>query len=237
MPSPFLTAEWRWLAMLNYEIDPAVLLPFVPAGTELDSHDGKTYVSMVGFHFRYAKLRGFVIPFHEHFEEVNLRFYVRRTVGGETRRGVVFIKELVPRWAIAWTARRFYNENYIALPMSHRIHKYGRERRATYEWTFRRQTHLLEARSMSPPVLPPDDSLAAFITEHYWGYAKQRDGGTMEYKVEHPRWKVWTASEADFQCDVEALYGKAFAPFLTDTPVSAFIADGSPVSVYPGVRI
>src|SRR5271168_3193796 len=154
MPSPFLTAEWRWLAMLNYEIDPAVLQLFVPAGTELDLYEGKTYVSVVGFHFRHAQLRGVAIPFHEHFEEVNLRFYVRRTVGAETRRGVVFIKELVPRWAIAWTARRFYNENYIAVPMSHRIHKYGLERRATYEWSFRGQPHSLEARAMCEPALP-----------------------------------------------------------------------------------
>ena len=90
---------------------------------------------------------------------------------------------------------------------------------------------------MSDPVLPPDDSLEAFITEHYWGYAKQVDGGTLEYQVEHPRWRVWTALEAELHCDVEALYGKEFVPFLTETPVSAFIADGSPVSVYPGVRI
>ncbi len=174
MPSPFLTAEWRWLAMLNYEIDPAVLKPFVPAGTELDSRDGKTWVSMVGFHFRYARLRGVAIPFHEHFEEVNLRFYVKRTVGGETRRGVVFIKELVPRVAIAWAARWFYNENYIAVPMRHRIHKYGLERRATYEWSYGGQEHHLELRAGNEPTVPPDDSFEAFITEHYWGYAKQR---------------------------------------------------------------
>jgi len=237
MPSPFLTAEWRWLAMLNYEVDPAVLKPFVPAGTELDRREGKTYVSMVGFHFRFARLRGVAIPYHQHFEEVNLRFYVRRTVGGETRRGVVFIKELVPRPAIAWTARWFYNENYIAVPMSHRIHKYGLERRATYEWKFAGEDHHLEVRAECESFVPEDESFEAFITEHYWGYAKQRDGGTLEYKVEHPRWRVWTAIEADFSCDVEALYGKAFAPFVTGTPVSAFLADGSAIKVYPGVRL
>ena len=237
MPSPFLTAEWRWLAMLNYEIDPAVLKPYVPAGTELDTFDGKTYASIVGFHFRYARVRGWVIPFHEHFEEVNLRFYVRRQVGGEMRRGVVFIKELVPRWAIAWVARRVYNENYIAVPMRHRIHKYGLERRAIYEWTFGGREQLLEVRSEREPAVPAEDSFEAFITEHYWGYARQRNGGTLEYQVEHPRWRVWTACAAEFQCDVEALYGKAFAPFLSAEPASAFLAGGSEVSVYPGRRL
>ena len=237
MPSPFLTAEWRWLVMLNYEIDPAVLQPFVPAGTELDAHDGRTYVSMVGFHFRHTRVRGVAIPFHEHFEEVNLRFYVRRNVGGESRRGVVFIKELVPRHAIAWTARWFYNENYVALPMCHRNNKYGTERRLTYEWTHARETEHVDLRVEGEPFLPGDDSLEAFITEHYWGYVRQRDGGTLEYQVEHPQWRVWAAREAEFQCDVEALYGKTFAPFLTVTPASAFLAEGSKVAVYPGTRI
>jgi uncharacterized protein len=237
MPSPFLTAEWRRLAILNYEIDPAVLQPYVPAGTELDSHDGKTYVSMVGFLFLRTRLRGFAIPFHTNFEEVNLRFYVRRRVGDESRRGVVFIKELVPRPAIAWTARWFYHENYIAVPMGHRNHKYGTERRVTYEWSFAGRSHYLDLHADGEAHLPQENSLEAFITEHYWGYARQRDGGTMEYQVEHPRWQVWPAREAIFCCEVEALYGKAFAPFLPPTPASAFLARGSDVAVYSGVRI
>ena len=237
MPTPFLTAEWRRLVMLNYEIDPAVLQPYVPAGTEVDSHGGKTYVSMVGFLFLHTRVRGVAIPFHTDFEEVNLRFYVRRLVGGETRRGVVFIKELVPRAAIAWIARRYYNENFVALPMSHRNHKYGSGRRVTYEWSFARKSHSLDLRADGHPHLPQDNSLEAFITEHYWGYVRQRDGSTMEYQVEHPRWYVWPATEAIFSCEVEALYGKAFAPFLTPTPASAFLAKGSAVAVYPGTRI
>jgi hypothetical protein len=237
MPSPFLTAEWRWLAMLNYEIDPAVLAAFVPAGTELDSHAGKTYASMVGFHFRRTRLHGWAIPFHTDFEEVNLRFYVRRKVDGEVRRGVVFVKELVPRRAIAWTARWIYNENYEAVPMSHRHNKYGLDRRASYEWQFAGQEDSIDLRVDTEPFLPNADSHEAFITEHYWGYVRQRDGSTLEYQVEHPQWRVWTAREATLSCDVEALYGKAFVPFLCAAPASAFLAEGSKVAVYPGMRI
>ena len=89
----FLTAEWRNLAMLNYEVDAGLLLPFVPAGTELDDWNGKVFVSMVGFRFLKTKLFGLTIPFHSNFDEVNLRFYVRRREGDEVRRGVVFIEE------------------------------------------------------------------------------------------------------------------------------------------------
>jgi uncharacterized protein YqjF (DUF2071 family) len=237
MPSPFLTADWQWLAMLNFEIDPAVLRPFVPTGTELDSWEGKTYVSMVGFYFAETRVLGREIPYHTHFEEVNLRFYVRRKVGEETRRGVVFIKELVPRRAIAWAARWFYNENYVAVPMLHRNEKYGAVRKVAYEWKFGEQTHCLSVRTEGDSHVTKDNSLEEYITEHYWGYVRQRNGSTMEYQVEHPRWRLWPAVDATFSCDVEALYGKTFAPFLTAAPASAFLAEGSEVTVYSGVRI
>jgi uncharacterized protein YqjF (DUF2071 family) len=89
-PGPFLTAEWRDLAMLNYEIDAAVLRPFVPAGTELDAWGGRTFVSVVGFRFLGTRVRGVPVPGHRDFEELNLRFYVRRVADDGPRRGVVF---------------------------------------------------------------------------------------------------------------------------------------------------
>jgi uncharacterized protein len=237
MPGPFLTAEWRSLAMLNYEIDPAILRPFVPTGTELDQWQGKTFVSIVGFLFLNTRLRGLPIPFHSNFEEVNLRFYVRHFSNGEWRRGVVFIKELVPRWAIAWTARRFYNENYDAVPMSHGDFADGARRKVSYGWSFASRMNRMEVSVTGEPQFVADGSCEEFITEHYWGYARQRDGGTVEYQVEHPRWRVWPARDAIFDSEVELLYGKTFAPFLSARPDSAFLADGSAVTVFQGVRL
>ena len=119
--NPFLTAHWRNLAMLNYVVDPSVLASRVPHGTELDSWQGRCYVSLVGFRFLNTRVRGWRIPFHQNFEEVNLRFYVRREHSGSSRRGVVFIREMVPKWAVAMVARSVFHENYMCLPMSHRI--------------------------------------------------------------------------------------------------------------------
>jgi hypothetical protein len=103
-------------------VDPAQLQKYAPSGTELDSFDGKTYVSLVGFRFCRTKLLGKVpIPFHTEFEEINLRFYVRRREADEIRRGVVFIAEIVPKRAIAYTARWFYGENYVRRPMTHLV--------------------------------------------------------------------------------------------------------------------
>jgi uncharacterized protein YqjF (DUF2071 family) len=239
LPARFLTAEWRCLAMLNYEIDPAVLQPFVPTGTELDQWRGRTYVSIVGFLFLNARVRGIAIPFHSNFEEVNLRFYVRRLAQDGWRRGVVFIKEIVPRWAIAWTARTFYNENYITLPMKHDWSGEGGGsiQKVSYEWILKGRRNRMELCVQGEAEMVQAGSDEEFITEHYWGYARQRDGSTMEYRVEHPRWRAWSARKAVFDCDVEALYGKSFVDFLEASPASAFLADGSAVTVFKGTRL
>src|SRR5207244_9793931 len=131
---PFLTANWRYLAMLNFIVDPRILAPFVPPGTEIDYENGETFVSIVGFLFLDTRLLGFPIPLHRDFEEVNLRFYVRRKSADTWRRGVVFIRELVPRPAIALVARAFYGENYVAVPMKHEIEHLGGNLKVEYCW-------------------------------------------------------------------------------------------------------
>lgn len=230
VPGRFLTAEWRQLAMLNYEIDPAALRSRVPSGTELDAWNGRTFVSMVGFLFLKTRLLGIPIPFHRNFAEVNLRFYVRRRGPEGWRRGVVFVKEIVPRWAIAAVARLCYGERYAALPMRHQVE----DGRAVYEWRLAGEWNRLAVRATGLPALPGPGSEEEFITEHYWGYATQRHGGTVEYRVEHPPWRVWQSSEALCHCAVTALYGAEFQESLSGRPSSAFLAEGSPVTVHRG---
>jgi len=237
----FLTAEWRYLAMLNYEIDFKVLAPFVPSGTELDSWNGKNFVSVVGFLFQNTRIRGIPIPFHRNFEEVNLRFYVRRKADDGWRRGVVFVKELVPRMAIAFVARRFYNENYIALPMSHRIEKITTQpadiKSASYFWRFNGSENHMTLTTRGGAEVLTEGSEQEFITEHYWGYSSQRNGSTMEYRVEHPRWRVWEAESVELHCDAANLYGKQFHDALNQPPSSTFLAEGSDIKVSDGICI
>jgi uncharacterized protein YqjF (DUF2071 family) len=229
----FLTAEWRDLAMLNYEVDGAMLRDLVPRGTELDAWNGRTFVSIVGFRFLDTRVRGVAIPGHRDFEELNLRFYVRRKADDGWRRGVVFVKEIVPRRAIAWIARALYNENYFAVPMRHAVSS----GRAAYEWRHGGRWHGIALDFEGEPYVPAEDSEETFITEHYWGYAAQRDGGTVEYRVEHPSWRVWKAEDARLNADVAALYGAEFTAPLAAPPSSAFIADGSPIEVRRARRI
>lgn len=220
--------------MVNYEIDPTILEPLVPQGTELDFWEGKCLASIVGFQFLDTRLLGVPVPFHRNFEEVNLRFYVKRHVDGEVRRGVVFVKEIVPRRALAWLANAVYNEKYAALPMDHQDRMTESPAVLSYRWQFGGRWSHLHVTVNGDPYVPDENSEEAFITEHYWGYTAQRDGSTLEYQVEHPRWNVWRAHDQEFLCDVAALYGKQFAPFLRGIPSSCFVADGSEVLVRRG---
>ncbi len=224
--------------MLNYEVSARLLQPFLPAGTQLDRWQERIFLSLVGFRFLRTKVFGISFPWHCNFEEINLRFYVRRTEGDEIRRGVVFIREIVPRWAIAKVARTFYNENYHACPMSHRIERAnGAPVSAEYSWKSTGGWNRMRAQVEGSPALPKPGSQEEFITEHYWGYAAQPNGGCVEYRVAHPQWRVWRSDDGGFEGNVEEIYGPAFAEELGKKPASAFLAEGSPVSVYRGRRI
>jgi uncharacterized protein YqjF (DUF2071 family) len=188
---------------------------------------------MVGFRFLRTRVLGVPIPFHRDFDEVNLRFYVRREHPEGVRRGVVFIREIVPRAAIAWVARNVYKENYIALPMRHRVAL----PEVSYEWRHQATWSRLSVACTGEPFMPAQDSEEAFITEHYWGYAAQPDGSTLEYQVEHPRWNVWRSSSASLDGDFEGLYGSELARCLKSPPSSAFVADGSAVVVMRGEKL
>jgi len=216
--------------MLNFVVDPHILTPFVPPGTEIDYEDGETYLSMVGFLFLDTRLLGLPIPLHRNFEEVNLRFYVRKRSADTWRRGVVFIRELVPRHAIALVARAFYGERYIALPMRHAIIDDGAHVSAEYSWRRGKKWESLKMSAGGELQSISAGSHAEFITEHYWGYTCVRSGCS-EYRVEHPRWKIWKAETFELRADVPTLYGEQFAETLARPPRSAFIAEGSAITI------
>ena len=216
--------------MLNYVVDPRILAPLVPSGTEIDFENGETFVSIVGFLFLDIRLLGLPIPLHRNFEEVNLRFYVRRKSADTWRRGVVFVREMAPRRAVALIARACYGENYLALPMKHEIEHVDLNLSVEYSWRRGRKWESLKMSATGEPQNIPAGSHAEFITEHYWGYTSLRNSCS-EYRVEHPRWKIWNADNFEFSGEVAALYGEQFVETINQPPRSAFIADGSPIVV------
>lgn len=210
----------------------SLVTPLLPAGTEHDLlPDGRAAASLVGFRFLDTRMLGVPVPGHRNFDEVNLRLYVRRRTPDGWRRGVVFVRELVPRPAIAWTARLLYNEPYRAVPMRHRIALDAQGAGVlAYEWrqAGRWQRIAAAVTGTAQPIDPVSD--VGFITEHYAGYTRQRDGSTIEYRVAHARWRWWRAEAPVCDVDLAAVYGPAWAEVLV-SPYLTFACDGAPVTV------
>ena len=227
---PFLTAQWRNLIVFTYAVDPTRLIDRVPAGTTLDSWHGKTVVSLLGFQFQDTKVLGAPVPFHQDFEEVNLRFYVRRVVGDEVRPGVVFLRELVPRPFVGGMARLLYREPYVVVPMRSAVEA-GPPPRVAYEWNLGGRWCSLAGAGDGEGAEAAPGSFEEFLTQRSWGYNGEPGKETLEYRVDHPRWRLWHPVETAIDCDVTRLCDAELARQLT-TPISALIADGSAVTIH-----
>lgn len=231
--SVFLEARWRDLVMLNWIIDSAVLARRVPVGTELDLFEGQCFISLVAFRFQDTRVCGIPVPGHRDFEEINLRFYVKRQEGGETRRGVVFIKEIVPRAAITFVARVLYGEPYVTMPTASEVRADAAGKTANYSWHQNERTHFVSIECGPKTAVPAPGSHEAFIAEHYWGYTA-RGAATSEYRVVHPPWALRATRTVSCAVDAALLYGSEFSTVLSGPPNSAFLAEGSEVKVHTG---
>jgi uncharacterized protein YqjF (DUF2071 family) len=236
--STFLTAEWRKLIMAQYEVAPEALAPWLPDGVELDLFQGHSYVSLVGFLFDSVRIKGIAVPFHTRFEEVNLRFYVVRTEADGTRkRGVVFIREYVPRAAITIIANTLYEEPYATLPTRHTMEATPQSLKVSYGWKHKHRWHELAVEADPAPLSIAAGNIEDFITEHYWGYTKRSNGSTSQYQVRHPSWTTYAISSCKIDVDFGALYGATFTHLNGLQPANILLAEGSAISVDSGTRL
>lgn len=237
MASTFLTAEWRKLILANYVVAEGSLQTYLPQGTEIERYDGCCYVSLVGFLFQNTRLKSIPIPFHRTFEEINLRFYVQHTTPeGERRRGVVFIRELVPRHALTLVANAVYGENYVTVPLRHHWEQQETHRLVRYEWKYNERWNSLQVKADLHPKPIDRHSPEEFFTEHYWGYTKLKKC-TSEYEVIHPRWMIYPVHEHKIKVDFGTLYGNQFADLSDQQPQNILLAEGSNIEVRGGKRI
>lgn len=236
MQTIFLTADWRKLIMVNYQVDPELLQPYLPAGTSLDFWEGKCYVSLVGFLFQNTRIKGFKVPFHVNFEEVNLRFYVTFLENGILKRGVVFISEIVPRRALTLIANGLYGESYSKRKMSYLWSIDSTELTISYRWQEAGEWQEFGVTAVNKPMLIDKDSHQGFITEHYWGYSKRGSEKTTEYGVEHPTWESYPISNHHIDVNFEKAYGKKFSHLTRAIPSSVLLAEGSDVIIRSGKK-
>lgn len=230
---PFLTGEWKNLMMFNYQADAAALTKHLPRGTEVDTWKGNCYISLVGFMFLNTKVKGIRAPFLTNFEEVNLRFYVRVKDGNQWKRGVVFVKEIVPKRLISFVANTVYGEHYYCCPMRNTLVQTAGIVDVRYEWLFKQEWNYLEVKAQQQTVPLQQGSEEEFITEHFWGYTQLKNSNTSEYQVEHPRWNIHPVINYSISINTKEMYGEDFHPFLQEKPTSVFMAEGSPIKVYP----
>ncbi len=227
------------LICVNYEVDASILAPYLPYGLELDTFEGKSLVSIVAFYFERNKFLG-KIPTYPAiaFEEVNLRFYVRRREGDTLKRGVVFIKEVVPSRIIAWTARFVYNEPYERWRTSRSDKDFDPVDGGSISYQFEGGGERYVVSAMTEGALRELEpgSAEEFILEHYWGYTKQ-SYGLSEYRIAHPRWRYWQVRDFCVSENLGSFYGGAFVQALSCRPYSVFVAKGSDVAVQWGRKL
>ncbi|AWH85571.1 hypothetical protein HYN59_10825 [Flavobacterium album] len=232
----FLDAQWRKLIMINYAVDPDSLKKHLPFETEIDLWNGTCYVSLVGFMFVDTKMLGLRIPFHINFEEINLRFYVKYKDTEGYKRGVVFIKEIVPQPALTFVANLLYNENYETMKTRHSWVESDDSLTVEYGWR-KGDWHTIKVVSDKTTVDIKPESEEEFITEHFWGYTKINDKVTSEYEVAHPRWQIYPVKSHEVNVDFEKVYGSDFAFLQGEKPVSVYLAEGSEILVKQGRKI
>ena len=236
MSKPFVTARWKNLFMVNYEVDPALLTPFVPQHCELDTFEGRHLVSLVAFQFLQTRVKGFKIPWHVNFPEINLRLYLKRSVNGESRRGVAFIKEIVPKRAITFVANTLFHEHYITRRMSHRV-SVGDQIKAEYTFDENRQAQRMTCFAALRPHDIKTGSMEDFITEHYYGYNGGAGRKTLEYRVEHPSWRTYPIQAYTLDVDFAVTYGATWGFLKDQKPHSVLLAEGSEVKVYGATKV
>lgn len=231
MTGTFLSARWENLIMANYSIDPELLTPYLPKGVELDFYENKTFVSLVGFMFKKTSLFQVPIPLLGTFEEINLRFYVKKLEGNTVKRGVVFINETVPYKIVAWLANQLYKEHYIAIPTKHTIEISNLSKDITYQWKINNEWNHISVNASVENKEMGVGSIEEFIFEHYYGYTKIDEQLSQEYRVNHPRWKVNHVQEYSINCNFRAMYGNSFSILSNHKPHSVILAEGSPITV------
>ena len=227
----FLKAKWENIIMANYEIEPKILIPFLPKGVDLDLYDGKAYISLVGFMFKNTKLFNIPIPLLGTFEEINLRFYVTRKDGNQTKRGVVFINETIPYKLVAWMANKLYKEHYTVVPTKNDIRSNEKSQKIEFKWLLNKKWNSIFVEAEIESEKMKKNSLEKFIYEHYYGYTKIDEQKTEEYQLQHPSWKVHEVVNYKIDCDFEAMYGESFSVLNQTKPTAVFIAEGSKVAV------
>ncbi len=226
---PFLSARWSYLSLFTFAVPPAVLEPRLPPGVALDTRDGQAFVSVVGLDFEETRVLGVGWPGYRAFADVNFRFYAR---AGE-RRGVVFIREIVPHRLISLLARWLYGEPFRSADVRSHVSEEGPLLLVERTFEIEGRKNVLRARAERAPFTPGPDSLEHFLKERAWGFSRSRAGHAEAFEVRHPVWECLLVRDFALELDWATVYGPEWSFLQGAAPASVALAVGSEVSVFP----
>lgn len=226
-----LTCKWKKLAFANYIVPPEVVEKHLPPFTEIDYFNENCFVSLVGFQFKDVEIAGIKVPFHTDFEEINLRFYVKRFDGENWRKGTVFLSEIADKVALSTLANSLLRENYKTLPTKQEVRKQANEWKAGYFWQFNSTWQYIKVTADATPLPTKKGSETEFIIHRLWGYGKHNEEVTNEYNISHPRWNTYKIKDYSVNVDFAKIFGPEFSILGAATPHSVILAEGSSISV------
>lgn len=230
VPKLFLKARWENLILASYRVNPDLLLEYLPKELELDTINQDAFMSLVAFNFIDTKVKGIKVPFHINFPEINLRFYVKEASKG--RRGVIFVREFVPRFFISFFANTLFNENYSSIPMKCILDKNPDEINCRHEIKYKETSYYINLTVENKTFVPPNGSKEHFFKEHEWGFGRTRKGATLVYRVEHPFWKIYPVTKFEHNFDFGTIYGDKWNFLNNEKPCNVTFARGSEIKVY-----
>ncbi|MEX1217423.1 MAG: DUF2071 domain-containing protein [Acidimicrobiales bacterium] len=215
---PVMTQTWRDVTFAHWPVDAEDVRKLLPAGLEPDLFEGSAWVSLVGFEMDDLRLRGLPrIPTTHRFEEFNVRTYVRGSEGP----GVWFCSLDVAHWLPTLVARIGF-----ALPYDKGRVSFTRVG-SSVDWFVdrtwpTRATGRLTATIDEGSVV--DGELSTFLTARWRLYAATRSGRLVTAPVEHPPWKLHSATLEAVDAGVAAtagfdLQGDALVHHGMDVPV------------------
>jgi uncharacterized protein YqjF (DUF2071 family) len=228
--TPLVNGAWQQILMANYIVDPSLLEPCLPWGTQLAFHDGQCFLTVAGLIFSEITVLGVKIPFHRFVPEVNLRFYVVPSLGNErNRRGIVFVREIISRRIMAFAANMYYKEHYVVGHVGHTATSDTAFHNVRYEVGSFELRALLRAGKRETVI---KGSKKDFILHNFFGYSGAPDKRTTWYRVMHPSWQTEHVVNYDLRIDFTKLFGDRFAGLNRQKPDSVYYTAGSAVSIY-----
>ncbi|MDO7170780.1 YqjF family protein [Mariniflexile sp. AS56] len=224
----FMTGNWQDLIMTTFEIDQAILEPYLPKDTEIDLYNNKALLSMVAFTFKKVSFFGFRVPMHQNFGQINFRFYVKSKIDGT--KGVVFIKEFAPKPLITLVANLFYNEPYYFKNIHYT--KFQKNNETTLEYSYNGAK--IHAKAVLETTPPTKNTINYFIVDRYVAFIKTKRSKTLQYQIKHKPWLLYNIQDSYFDNDLLKLLPNAFKNLKH---VATCFVDGSFVAVEKGVKL